>query len=102
MFYIIRNNHAIETFRNRRRKCKKNKNNTNKEDFGNMSIGTLFKTLTSSSDKKQKFIDEVNERERSRHDLIVNKQSKNTKDSMKKFIALKDGLYDIFKLNMIK
>lgn len=104
LFYIIRNNNnAIESFRNRRRK-RNNKNNTqnNKEDFSNMSIATLFKTVTGSSEKRQKFINEVNERERNRHELIMNKPSKNTKDSMKKFNALKDGFYDIINLNMVR
>lgn len=98
-FYIIRNNkYFIESFKSRRRKQKKNKV---KEDFNNMNISNLFKVLTSDNEKRKKFIEEVNERERERHDMIMNEPSKNTKDSMKKFYALRDGFYDIIKLNMV-
>lgn len=104
VYHFVSNN-TIESFRSKRQNKNKNdkKNNkNNKEDFGNMSIPNLFKTLSSSDEKRRKFIEDIDDRERKRHELIVNKPSKNTKDSMKKFYALRDGFYDIMKLNLTR
>lgn len=111
IMFLCLNKKFMEPFANKNRKRKdkkskrknlKNKKNkkgkSKKEDFINIGITNLFKGFMSHNEedkKKDKKVTKINKREHERHDMINNKPSKNTTDSMHKFSALKQGLYDI-------
>lgn len=105
-------NRSKEKYTNRRKekytnKKKKKYTNTgekqkknNKDDTNNVKsrfgIPGLFNNIISgSSGKKAKILNEINEREKKRHKIILHKNSKNVGDVIGKFNLLKEGLYDI-------
>jgi hypothetical protein len=111
--FLVLNRQFMEPFANKNRKrkdnsskrknkkYKKKKQRSNKENFINMGITNLFKGFMSQNNednKKDNKVNKINKREKERHDMINNKPSKNTTDSMYKFSALKQGLYDIIEM----
>jgi len=89
-----------KTTKKNKQKQKKNK----KEDFINTGISNLFNGFMQKSKEKkhrEATINKINKREKERHNMINNQPSKNTTDSMHKFGALKQGLYDIIEMGNI-
>lgn len=118
VFYLTSNVHTFESFSNRKRRRRKRRNRRNKrnndeevkEDYVNVGItdtikniikGTQSQKYETSSEDKKKMISDMNKRHLKTSKLIREKTSKNVTDSLEKFNALKNGMYDILNFGLM-